>query len=129
MDSLEQKIQAENKRRFDERGERLEAYRIELAAFRAEVDRLTRERDEALREATTLAKAIYEANYRSIAPEWECGDNVSLVLSQISNMLAGINTERDQLREQLAAARNELELARLALSKREPEPLTETRTK
>lgn len=40
-----------------------------------------------------------------------------------------LTAERDQLREQLAAANDKLELAVLALSKREPEPLTETRTK
>ena len=77
----------------------LEAWAKRGEHWLTETERLTRERDEVNKDST------------------HCLEQLSLVC-----------IERDQLREQLEAANAKLELASLALAKREPELLTETRT-
>lgn len=87
--------------------ETIAALRAENERLRAEIDRLTRERD-----GIETARGVWQ------------------------KLHAEVTSERDQLREQLAAAhtrieelQNVVQVAAFALAKREPEPLTETRTK
>ena len=66
------------------------------------IEALTKERDEGMTEALSLAKSLHEQFYQEQVPQWEPLEDVAGVISQIDNMVAGIA-------EQLAAARQDVD--------------------
>ena len=78
------------------------------------------ERDEAReqlsaakREAEYLATSIHRAEYSNVAPNWGLCDSVAGVISQIDNMYAGVREMRDEARNKMADALQEVDLRTL----------------
>jgi len=95
--TLEREL-AEYKRAHDLNRINFELGQKELAQVRAE-------RDEAKHEAESLAYGIYRRNYVTSAPDWKPLKTTTGILSQISNMVAGIQAECDAAIAQVANLR------------------------
>lgn len=82
-----------------------EPVRAALAAMQAEIQRLGGALTEARDELRSLIESIWKAEYRREAPEWKPLPELIGMITQIDNMYAGVRSQRDQARWDLAEAR------------------------
>lgn len=75
------------------------------AALRSQIAALQAELAEARDELRSLIESIWKAEYRREAPEWKPLPELIGMITQIDNMYAGVRSQRDQARWDLAEAR------------------------
>ena len=94
-----------------------------IADLLAELERVEKERDDAMREASSLAKWLHKTYYALTAPDWSLCDTPAGVITQIDNMVTGIPDLVDILR--LEAENNRLNTLLHKASKKSAEDFTE----